>query len=319
MTNILLTGATGFVGKAVADKIYQKDTFHLSVVVRNENQLQDYPNRHLIPDLNGHISWKSALDGVEVVIHAAARVHVMQESSSDPLTEFRKANVEGTLNLARQAAEAGVRRFIFISSIKVNGERTQPGKPFRPDDDPAPKDAYGVSKMEAERALLELSAKVDMDVVIIRPVLVYGPGVKANFLNMMKWLNSGVPLPLGAIHNKRSLVALDNLVSLILTCIEHPAAGNNVFLVSDGEDLSTTQLLRSISNALNRKAILLPVPLWALKMAAVIFGRREFSRRLCSSLQVDIGKTCDLLNWRPEIKVDQAILKTTKHFLESRK
>jgi nucleoside-diphosphate-sugar epimerase len=240
----------------------------------------------------------------------------MDDTSSDPLVEFRKVNLDGTLALARQASAAGVRRFIFISSIKVNGEGTAPTQPYKAGDDSAPLDPYGVSKLEAEQGLRALATDTGMEVVIIRPVLVYGPGVKANFLNMMRWLHKGVPLPFGAIHNRRSLVALDNLVDLIVTCIDHPAAANQTFLVSDGEDLSTTELLRRMGTALGKPARLLPVPSWLLETGAAMLGKQALSQRLCGSLQVDISKTRELLNWTPPVSVDEALRKTAKHFLE---
>ena len=241
-------------------------------------------------DLSSTTDWSPALQMIDTVVHCAARVHVMNNQSSDPLTEFRNVNVDGTLNLARQAAAAGVRRFIFISSIKVNGEGTALGAPYLADAQPAPDDPYGISKMEAEQGLRALAAETGMDVVIIRPVLVYGPGVKANFLRMMRWLNKGVPLPLGAIDNRRSLVALDNLVDLIITCLDHPAAANQIFLVSDGEDLSTTELLCRMGLALGRPARLIPVPVSLLTAGAALLGRRDMAQRLCGSLQVDISK-----------------------------
>lgn len=264
-------------------------------------------------------SWKDSLDGVDVVIHAAARVHVMNDAEADPLGAFRRVNVEGTLNLARHALKAGVRRFVFISSIKVNGEGTPAGVAYSPQDVPAPADPYGVSKMEAERGLRELAAESGMEVVIIRPVLVYGPGVKANFRSMMNWLDKGIPLPFGSIHNKRSLVALDNLVDLIITCISHPAAADQTFLVSDGDDLSTTQLLHKMASALDRPARLLPIPAWALSGAAVLLGKKSLSNRLCGSLQVDISKTRSLLGWSPIISVDDALKATAQNFQESKK
>jgi len=240
----------------------------------------------------------------------------MSDTSSDPLTEFRKVNVEGTLSLARQAAAAGVRRFIFISSIKVNGEGTVLGAPYHADAQPLPADPYGISKMEAEQGLRALAADTGMEVVIIRPTLVYGPGVKANFLNLMRWLHKGVPLPFGAIHNLRSLVALDNLVDLIVTCIDHPAAANQTFLVSDGEDLSTTELLRRMGTALGKPARLFPVPSRLIEVGAAMLGKQALAQRLCGSLQVDISKTRELLNWTPPVSVDEALRKTAKHFLE---
>lgn len=318
MTRVLVTGGTGFIGAALVDKMNGDARFDVSASVRAGRTLSGV-HTHQIPDLNAETSWLPALEGVDVVVHTAARVHVMHDSSTDPLTEFRKVNVEGTLNLARQAARSGVQRFVFLSSIKVNGEGTQPGRPYKPDDLPDPKDYYGISKMEAEIALRELAELEQMEVVIIRPVLVYGPGVKANFLSMVRWLNRGVPLPLGSIHNKRSLVSLDNLINMIITCIEHPSAANQVFLVSDGEDLSTTQLLVRISKALNKPSRLIPVPSRILELFAALLGKRDFSRRLCGSLQVDIAKNRELLNWTPQVSVDQALSKTVKNFLEQDK
>jgi len=269
----------------------------------------------LVDDLMNH-DWSTALVGQECVVHCAARVHVMSETSQDPLSEFRRVNVEGTLNLARHAAHSGVRRFIFISSIKVNGEGTAPGHPYSADDVAAPSDPYGVSKLEAEQQLLALAAQTRMEITIIRPVLVYGPGVKANFHSMMGWLNKGVPLPFGSIGNKRSLVSLDNLTDLIATCVHHPNAANQVFLVSDGEDLSTTQLLRRTAAALGKPARLIPMPPWVLGMTARLLGKPAIAQRLCGSLQVDIAKTRELLEWTPPSSVDDSLLKTARYFLE---
>jgi nucleoside-diphosphate-sugar epimerase len=239
----------------------------------------------------------------------------MEEVASSPLAEFRKVNVEGTLNLARQAHQAGVRRFIFMSSLKVNGESTELGKPYQADDTPSPVGPYAVSKREAEDALRQLSAETGMEVVIIRAPLVYGPGVKANFLNMMRWLNEGFPLPLGAINNKRSLVALDNLLDLIVACIDHPGAANQTFLVSDGEDISTTELLKRTAAALGRSARLLPIPMGFLSITAKCLGKGEVYQRLCGSLQADIVKTTHLLGWLPPMSQHEALQKTAEAFL----
>lgn len=266
-------------------------------------------------DLGEPVDWRGALTGIDVVVHCAARVHVMADTAKDPLAQFRRCNVDGTLQLARAAVAAGVRRFVFVSSIKVNGEATLPGQPFTADEAPAPTDPYGVSKLEAERGLFALAAETGLDVVVVRPVLVYGPGVKANFLSMMRWLDKGVPLPLGAIDNRRSLVAIDNLVDLLLTCIEHPRAAGQVFLVSDGDDLSTTRLLGKVAAALDRPARLIPLPSRLIAAAAALLGRRALGQRLCGSLQVDIGKTRELLDWTPPVSVDDALAKTAKHFL----
>lgn len=313
---ILLTGATGFVGRELLERMVSHIDLQPVAVVRNSAAaLTKDVATFRVAGIEGDTDWQPALEAVDAVIHCAARVHVMHDSSSDPLAEFRKVNVDGTLNLARQAARAGVRRFIFISSIKVNGEGTGLGKPYFADCHPAPLDPYGVSKMEAEHGLRDLASETGMELVIIRPVLVYGPGVKANFRSMMNWLRMGVPLPLGAIHNKRSLVSLDNLVDLIVTCIDHPAAANQTFLVSDGEDLSTTELLRRMSLALGKPARLLPVPAALLESAAAMLGKKNVAQRLCGSLQVDISKTRELLGWVPPVSVDQALRMTADHYL----
>ena len=315
--SILLTGATGFVGGAILKRLCDDRIQPVVAVVRGESQIkvQDVSTLR-IDSFDGTTPWEGKLAGSSVIIHSAARVHVMNDAESDPLAAFRKVNVEGTLNLARQAAASGVQRFIFISSIKVNGEGTASGTAYTADDAPAPVDPYGISKMEAEQGLRKIAAETAMEVVIIRPVLVYGPGVKANFLSMMRWLSKGIPLPFGAINNSRSLVALDNLVDLVITCIDHPAAANQTFLVSDGEDLSTTVLLSKMANALQKPARLIPVPSWLLQGGALLLGKKGLSQRLCGSLQVDITKTRTLLSWTPPISVDEALAATALHFRE---
>lgn len=320
MKKLLLTGASGFVGRAVLDRLHKDGRFEPVIAVRSA--LPDLPvtiKCVRMAVIDAASDWREAVTDCAVVVHCAARVHVMNDASADPLAEFRRVNVEGTLQLARQAAQAGVKRFVFVSSIKVNGEGTRRGAPYTADAEPAPADPYGISKMEAEQALRLLAAQTGMDVVIIRPTLVYGPGVKANFFNMMNWLCKGIPLPFGAIHNQRSLVALDNLVDLILTCSEHPAAANETFLVSDGEDLSTAQLLRRMAAALGTPVRLMPVPVWMLESGAALLGRKALSQRLCGSLQVDIDKTQRLLGWTPPVSVDQALSWTARHFLQVQK
>lgn len=304
---ILVTGGSGFVGSAVLAEASRNSSFKVRAAVRRYVALPDNVEQVQVSDLTANTDWSRALSGVDVIIHAAARVHVMRDSAVDPLAEFRRINVGGTLNLASQAAASGVKRFIFISSIKVNGEGTLPGHPYTADDTPAPVDPYGVSKHEAEEGLRRLAKDTGMEVVIIRPVLVYGPGVKGNFLSMIRCLSRGIPLPLGAIHNRRSLVARDNLVNLIMTCVQHPAAANQTFLVSDGEDISTTSLLRRLSVAMGKRAHLIPVPSRMLLAVASLLGRSDFAQRLCGSLQVDIGKTRDILGWQPVISVDAAL------------
>ncbi|TBR76533.1 MAG: SDR family oxidoreductase [Burkholderiaceae bacterium] len=310
---VLVTGASGFVGQAVRQRLNGMNDVRTVGSVRRacSGEASSVP----VGDLSSNTDWARALAKVEVVIHTAARVHVMLDTVADPLTEFRRANVEGTMNLARQAASAGVRRFMFISSIKVNGEATMPGHPFAADDAPAPLDAYGISKMEAEQGLRDIAVQTGMEVVIIRPPLVYGPGVKANFLTMMHWLARGLPLPLGAIHNRRSLVALDNLVDLLVTCLDHPAAANQTFLVSDGEDLSTTQLLQRMGRALGEPARLIPVPPMLIKLGAALVGKPAVAQRLCDSLQVDTSKTRQLLGWSPPLSVDEGLKKAAQGYL----
>ncbi len=304
---ILLTGASGFVGKAVLQTAEQLG-LKIRPVYRSMDSAKRQSNAVLISGLDGGCDWSQALQGVNVVIHAAARAHIMREEALDPLIEYRRVNVEGTLNLARQAAAAGVRRFVFISSIKVNGEATAPGHPFTADDVPTPEDAYGLSKAEAEAKLKQVAKETGMEVTIIRPPLIYGPGVKGNFASLIRWVRMGLPLPLGGVtHNRRSLVSLDNLVDLILVCAGLPQAGNQTFLISDGEDLSTTELLRRIGKVSKRPTRLFWVPVGAISFMAGLLGKKMISQRLLGSLQVDIHKTCELLDWKPSVAVDEGL------------
>jgi nucleoside-diphosphate-sugar epimerase len=303
---LLITGANGFIGRVLCSEALARGA-SVRGVTRAPCDLPVGVDNVVIGRIDRCADWLDVLADCEVVVHLAARVHVMQEAHADPLEEFRRVNVHSTLNLAQQAAASGVRRFVFVSSIKVNGEATQLGRPFNADDKPLPQDYYGISKMEAEQGLREIARQTGMEVVIIRPPLVYGPGVKANFAAMMRWLKRGVPLPLGVIHNKRSLVALDNLVDLLVTCITHPAAANQTFLVSDGEDVSTTELLRRMGQALGCPALLLPVPVGWLKLAAAMVGKQDVAQRLCSNLQVDITKARKLLGWVPPVSLGEGL------------
>lgn len=319
MISLLVTGSSGFVGRHLLGKVAGMEDYKNGALVRSAPaQPCEGVVYHLLNDFSAITAEHEALKNVDVVIHLSSRVHVMNDTEADPLTAFRRVNVEQTLQLARSAALAGTKRFIFVSSVKVNGEGTIPGHPYRETDVPAPADPYGVSKMEAEQGLRLLAAETGLEVVIIRPVLVYGPRVKANFESMMKWLSRGVPLPFGSIRNHRSLVALDNLVDFILTCTQHPAAADQTFLVSDGEDISTTQLLQKLASALNTPARLLPVPEWMLTTGAKLLGKGALSQRLCGSLQVDITKARSLLGWNPVITVDQGLRETAEHFLNER-
>jgi len=312
---ILVTGATGFVGKELISQLLAHQKSVRACVRQSSASFPDSVDIAQTGNLSPELDWTPFLVGVEAVVHAAARVHVMQDSLSDPLVEYRKVNTEATLNLARQAAKAGVKRFIFISSIKVNGESTAPGTPFSPETTPHPVDPYGVSKYEAEQGLLELAAQSDLEVVIIRPPLVYGPGVKANFRSMIKWLHRGVPLPLGGIHNQRSLVALDNLVNFIELCLTHAKAKNQVFLISDQQDVSTTGLLQAISKALGKPSLLIPIPMTLIKLAAGVLGKQGLEQRLAGSLQVDSSKATERLDWRPVVTFEQGVQKTVDAYL----
>ena len=305
----LVTGGAGFVGNALLFALARTGQPAVAAIRKNLSDSSSLSGFKcaVVGEITPETDWRKALEDVSVVIHCAARVHVMHDHSSDPLEEYRRVNLRGTLNLAKQAAESGVRRFVFLSSIKVNGETTQAGCPFFADDSPAPSDAYAVSKFEAELGLRELSTLTGMEVVVIRPPLVYGPGVKANFASMMRWLARGVPLPLGHIYNSRSLVALDNLVDLLVKCARHPAAAGQTFLVSDGEDVSTTELLRRTARAMGKRAKLLPVPTSWLEFGAAMIGKRAAAQRLCGSLQADIEKTRRLLGWTPPLTLDQGL------------
>ena len=276
----------------------------------------DAPKRvrtELLPlDISPTTSWADALLDCRSVVHLAALAHVPLSRMDDALAACRAINTVATLNLARQAAAAGVQRFVFISSIKVNGEFTQAGRPFTASDPPAPQDAYAISKMEAEIGLREIADETGMELVIVRPPLVYGPGVKGNFAELMRWVARGIPLPLAGIENRRSLVALDNLVDLLLRCVEHPGAANQTFLVSDGEDLSTTDLLRRLAAAMGRPSRLFPLPQSWLRGAAALIGRGDAAARLCDSLQVDMTATREALGWTPPVGVDEGLRRAAR-------
>lgn len=315
---ILVTGASGFIGEALCGKLSAFAPLRASVRNEHSFNFSEYVDISKA-SLSTTQDWTSVLSGISVVIHCASRVHVMNEYAIDPLFEFRQVNVLGTLNLARQAAKAGVKRFIFISSIKVSGESTDLGHPFLADQLPFPIDPYGVSKYEAELALMELAKGSGMEIVIIRSPLVYGPGVKANFLSMMKLVMSNLPLPFGGItQNRRSFIFLENLVDIITICIRHPGAANQIFLVSDDYDLSTAELLRRMAFALGRPSRLFQVPSSLIKVVAKLTGMSEINQRLLSSLQVDITKTKDLLGWTPPVSVDEGFRQTAEYFSKRR-
>jgi nucleoside-diphosphate-sugar epimerase len=306
-TKVLVTGATGFVGQELCAELCKR-AFAVRAAVRLEAVASlEGIETVSVGEVDGLTDWSLALAGVNLVVHSAARVHVMREKATDPLAEFRRVNTQGTLSLATQAAALGVRRFVFISSIGVNGWQTQPNRPFCEADVVAPHNAYAVSKWEAENGLCELATSSGMQVVIIRPPLIYGYHAPGNYEALMRIVKSGLPLPLGAVHNARSLVGLDNLVDFIVTCLAHPNAANQTFMVSDGQDLSTTALIRAMAQGAGVKARLLPVPVWVLKTAASVLGKGEAMQRLCGNLQVDITKARTLLDWTPPVTVFEGL------------
>lgn len=307
--HILVTGGSGFVGSALIKRLLSEHRDILAVGRSDVNLPVETVKVSSFSELG---ALGQRLGSIDVVVHCAARAHIMNDNTVDPLAEYRKVNVDGSLNVARHALEAGVKRFLFVSSIKVNGEHTPPGRPFTEEAAPAPEDPYGISKYEAERELQALCAETDMELVIIRPPLVYGPGVKGNFASMIRLMEKGLPLPLGAVRNKRSLVALDNLVDLIVTCVDSPAAANQVFLAADGQDISTTELLRNVANAMGKPARLLPVPSGLLMLGASLFGKKAVAKRLLGSLQVDISKARELLGWQPPVSVEEGLARAVR-------
>ncbi len=304
----LITGASGFVGSALLHSLDDRNFIAVPVY------RQPYSNAVCVADINKDTDWSSSLESIDVIIHSAARVHIMADKHHDSLTEFRKVNVDGTLNLARQAAKKGVKRFIFVSSIKVNGESTFKENVFTEDLQEAPEDPYAISKYEAESGLREISDKTDMEVVIIRPPLVYGPGVKANFHTLLRLASTGLPLPFGAVNNKRSMVFVGNLVDFIVNCIDHPAAANQTFLVSDTEDLSLAELLTHLRRAFGLPARLLPVPVTLFKILGFLSGKQAIVERVVGDLQIDPRKAQDLLDWRPPFSIEKGIKITADAF-----
>lgn len=301
-----LTGSSGFVGSALLRHLHAQGADVLTI------GHQERPGIDTSLERIGTDRRTSPLKGLDVIVHLGARVHVMNERHQNPLEAYREVNVATTVTLAKAAVQAGVKRLIFVSSIKVNGEYTQ-DRAFRHDDLAQPQDPYGISKFEAEQALRDIAADTGLEVVIVRPPLVYGPGVKANFASLMRAVRRGLPLPLGAVtDNRRSFVALDNLVDLLLTCADHPAAAHQTFLVSDGEDLSTAGLIRRMGAALGRPARLLPVPTFLLRLGAVALGKQEVAQRLLGNLQVDICHTQVTLGWSPPINVDEGLRRATQ-------
>ncbi len=316
MKKVLITGAIGFVGQAFVKRLLAENGYTPVITVRKPvaqyNQLQQF----VVADLAQSVDWSEALNNTDIVVHIAGRAHILKETATDPLQAFREINVIATLQLAKQALAAGVKRFIFVSSIGVNGNHTK--QPFTEQDTPNPEGNYAVSKFEAEQALWQLTKDTNMEIVIVRPPLVYGEGVKANFLSLIKWVYRGVPLPLSLVKNKRSFVNVDNLVDLLWVVMEHPKAANQVFLVADGEDLSTPQLLKTVAKAMNKSANLIPIPVSCLRLMATVVGKKNIARQLCDSLQVDITKAKTLLDWTPKVTVQHGLEKTVNAFLKDK-
>ena len=313
MERILVTGPDGFVGQRLCERLL-KDGYAVRGAQFAPVPLPAGCESVIVGDLSAAPNWPEALQGVDRVVHLAARVHIMNDSAADPLSEFRHVNTEGTRKLAEAAVRAGVKRFVFISTIKVLGEAT-PDQPFSADDIPVTDDPYGTSKLEAEQLLTRLSQESSMEVTIVRPPLVYGPGVRANFLKLLSAVNKGLPFPFGLVNNRRSLVSVDNLVDFLACCLIHPAAANEAFLVSDGRDISTAELVKLIAKAMDRRAMLLPVPPALMKFAGGLLGKRAEVKRLCGSLAVSIAKNRDLLGWTPPASVESGLKETVEWFL----
>jgi len=310
MALVVVTGASGFVGSPLSTSLAASG-FRVRAAVRAGTPAElpgcSGVERAILGGISASTDWFSVLTNVDCVVHCAALAHVIHETAGDALAAYRAVNVDGSRRLAEQAAAAGVRRLVYLSSIKVNGEQTALGAPFLCSDTPAPQDAYGVSKSEAEQALWEVSAKTGLEVVVARPPLVYGSGVKGNLARLLKLVRSGVPLPLGAVKNRRSLIGLDNLVDLLIRCVDHPEAAGQTFLLSDGEDLSTPDLLRHIAAAMGRSARLFPVPVSLLRLAGSALGKRAEIDRLVGSLQIDSRHTRRVLGWTPPVSVQEGI------------
>lgn len=309
MQKILVTGANGFVGSALVRALSKLEFRAVAAIRKKSPGLSDSLDYVEVGDLSPQQDWSQFLHDIDSVIHLAARVHIMGDESTDALDIYRRTNTDSTLNLARQAAEAGNRRFIFLSSIKVNGESTNGRPPFSERDICQPSDPYAISKYEAEIGLRDISEETGMEVVIIRPPLIYGPGVKGNFVRMMNLVSKGVPLPLGAVRNQRSLLAMENLVDFLIVCLNHPKAANETFLLSDGEDLSTTELIQKLAHSQGKNARLIPIPVKLMRFASVITGKKDVADRLFGSLQISSDKARQLMNWKPAIDMDGQLRK----------
>lgn len=313
---VLITGSTGFVGRALLAQLQARPEFHIRTSLRHAAPADaNHPVESvLVGDMHANTDWRAALLDIDTVVHLAARVHVMQEQDPNPLQAFRDSNVQATIHLAQRAAQAGVKRLIFVSSVKVNGESTPTGHPFNETSPLLPHEPYAISKLEAEQGLQQLGQTSGMEITILRPPLIYGPGVKANFASLARAVARGKLLPLGDIHNQRSLVALGNLTDLITLCLTHPAAANQTFMVSDGEDVSTTALVQRMALAIGRPPRLLAVPAWILSAGATLLGQRAAVQRLCGNLQIDSSKARTLLGWVPPVSVNEGLRRALEEY-----
>ena len=313
MNKIVVTGANGFVGTALTKKLISEE-WVVTRVVRSESDLHGVAgvSTFEIGNMDKNTDWKTALRGIDAVVHTAARVHVMKDTPADPLKAYRSVNVHGTMKLARQAAVSGVRRFVFISTIKVNGEENTAA--YKETDKPAPLDPYGISKLQAEKELSKLASETGMEVVVLRPPLVYGPGVKANFLKLLQTVDRRMPLPFAGVKNQRSLIYVENLVDAIVACLRHSNAPGQTFLVSDGEDVSTPELIRMMSALLHKSPRLFSVPGLCLHVASRISGKGPVMDRLIGSLTVDTAKITEELDWRPPFTLQEGLEKTVAWF-----
>ncbi|WP_349971474.1 NAD-dependent epimerase/dehydratase family protein [Pseudomonas caspiana] len=315
ISRCLITGASGFIGRALFDRLQAQGLAVRGTSRRPAIVPGDWVQ---VSDMGPDTDWSEALQGCDVVVHAAGRAHVLSEQGSDPLAEFRQVNVEGTLNLARQALKMGVRRFVFISSIGANGAETVPGQPFSEVCTPQPQQPYARSKLEAEQGLQELLAGSAMEWVIVRPPLVYAGDAPGNFARLLGLVSRKIPLPLGRVNNARSMIALRNLTSFLDLCIQHPAAAGEVFVVADGDDLSTGQMVELLAQGMDHRAMLVPVPARTVRWGLSLLGQEGLGQQLFGSLQVDAGKARTLLGWRPEVSTRDALRDSARQWLRNR-
>jgi len=315
---VLVTGSNGFIGKHLVYSLRNDKKISLILSSRvNSEILPRNVDQFILDSIDSQTNWKDTLDGVDTVIHLAGLAHNKAFNTRSYSQYLRKINVEAVANLASQAVDAGVKKFIFLSSIKVNGEETLNNRPFKADDDPNPQDIYGKSKLEAETIIKEIVKDSSTEFVIIRPVLVYGPGVKGNFLSLIKWIKIGIPFPLGSVKNKRSFVSIKNLIDFIIVCLKHPSAANQIFLVCDKYSISSSMLIEKLSHLLKKKPFLIPFPKVILRILLTLLGKKEMFIKLSGSLEVNIQKNLDTLDWLPIQSTDEALEETVEYFLRN--